>query len=165
MSGTWNEMKWAARAGMRRAFSDFFSPIHWLLTDKPYRSGMTSAEYSRRIAEGLSAADKAKADLAAANRRVEKELVAARNDAGMRIAQAERLAQQMIEEAKDRAASEGARIVAAARAEAELEAVKARELLREQVAQLAIKGAEQILKREVEPRVYKEILRRLKTEL
>ena len=165
MSGTWNEMKWAARAGMRRAFSDFFPPIHWLLTDKPYHSGMTGAEYSRRIAEGLSAADKAKADLAAANRRVEKELVAARNDAGMRIAQAERLAQQMIEEAKDRAASEGARIVAAARAEAELEAVKARELLREQVAQLAIKGAEQILKREVEPRIYEEILRRLKTEL
>ena len=80
-------------------------------------------ERASRIADGLSAADKAKADLAAANTRVEQQLSAARDDAARRLADAERLAQQMIEEAKARAADEGAKIVAAARAEAEQEAV------------------------------------------
>ena len=76
-------------------------------------------ERAKKIAEGLSAADKAKSDLAAANQRVEQQLSAARDDAAKRLADAERLAQQTIEEAKTRAAEDGAKIVAAARAEAE----------------------------------------------
>ena len=122
-------------------------------------------ERAKKIAEGLSAADKAKSDLAAANQRVEQQLSAARNDAAKRLADAERLAQQTIEEAKARAAEEGAKIVAAARTEAEQESVKAREALREQVAALAVKGAEAILKREVNPGVHAELLTRLTTEL
>ena len=84
-----------------------------------------------------------------ANQRVEQQLSAARDDAAKRLADAERLGQQMVEEAKTRASEEGAKIIAAARAEAEQEAVKAREVLREQVAGLAVKGAEAILRREV----------------
>ncbi len=122
-------------------------------------------ERAKKIAEGLSAADKAKADLAAANKRVEAQLSAARDDAAKRLADAERLAQQMVEEAKGRAAEEGAKIIAAAKAEAEQEAVKAREALRSQVAGLAVKGAEQILKREVNASVHAELLGRLKAEL
>jgi F-type H+-transporting ATPase subunit b len=122
-------------------------------------------ERAQKIAEGLSAADKAKADLAQANKRVEEQLSAARNDASQRLADAERLAQQLIEEAKTRASEEGAKIVAAARAEAEQEVIKAREALREQVAALAVKAAEQILKREVNAGVHAELLGRLKTEL
>jgi len=122
-------------------------------------------ERAKKIAEGLSAADKAKSDLAAANTRVEQQLAAARDDAARRLADAERLAQQTIEESKARAAEEGAKIVAAARAEAEQESVKAREVLREQVAALAVKGAEAILKREVNASVHAELLTRLKTEL
>jgi F-type H+-transporting ATPase subunit b len=118
-----------------------------------------------KIREGLSAADKAKADLAAANQRVEKELSAARNDAAQRLADAERLAQSMIEEAKSKAGEEGAKIVAAARSEAEQEAVKAREALRDQVASLAVKGAEQILRREVDANVHAALLGQLKAEL
>jgi F-type H+-transporting ATPase subunit b len=71
----------------------------------------------------------------------------------------------MIEEAKQRASDEGAKIIAAARAEAEQEAVKAREVLREQVAALAVKGAEQILRREVNAGVHAELLNRLQAEL
>jgi F-type H+-transporting ATPase subunit b len=122
-------------------------------------------ERAKKIAEGLSAADKAKADLAAANKRVEAQLSAARDDAAKRLADAERLAQQMVEEAKGRAAEEGAKIIAAAKAEAEQEAVKAREALRAQVAGLAVKGAEQILRREVNASVHAELLGRLKAEL
>jgi F-type H+-transporting ATPase subunit b len=122
-------------------------------------------ERAKKIAEGLSAADKAKADLVAANQRVEQQLSAARDDAAKRLADAERLAQQMIEEAKSRASEEGAKIVSAARAEAQQEAMKARETLREQVAGLAVKGAEAILRREVNPAVHADLLSRLKSEL
>ena len=122
-------------------------------------------ERAKKIADGLSAADKAKADLAAANTRVEQQLSAARDDAAKRLADAERLAQQMIEEAKGRANDEGAKIIAAAKAEAAQEAVKAREALRDQVAALAVKGAEQILRKEVNPSVHADLLGRLKTEL
>ena len=122
-------------------------------------------ERAKKIAAGLSAADKAKAELAEANKRVEQQLSAARDDASKRLADAEHLAQQMIEEAKGRASEEGAKIVAAARAEAEQEALKARESLREQVAGLAVKGAEAILRREVNAGVHAELLGRLKAEL
>lgn len=122
-------------------------------------------ERAAKIAAGLSAADKAKAELAAANARVEKQLSSARDDVARRLADAERLAQSMIEEAKGRAAAEGAKILEQARADAAQEAVKAREALRESVAALAVKGAEQILQREVNAGVHADLLGRLKAEL
>ena len=122
-------------------------------------------ERAAKIAAGLSAADKAKSELSNANKRVEEQLSSARNDAAQRLADAERLAQSMIEEAKTRASDEGAKIIAAAKAEAEQESLKAREALRSQVATLAVKGAEQILKREVNAGVHAELLARLQTEL
>jgi F-type H+-transporting ATPase subunit b len=120
---------------------------------------------AQKISDGLSAADKAKAELTTANKRVEEQLAAARIDAAGRLADAERLAQSMVEEAKTRASDEGSKIVAAAKAEAEQESIKAREVLREQVAMLAVKGAEQILKREVSASVHADLLNRLKVEL
>ena len=122
-------------------------------------------ERAKKIAEGLSAADKAKAELSQANTRVEQQLSAARDSAAKRLADAERLAHQTIEEAKSRASEEGAKIVAAARAEAEQESVRAREMLRDEVAALAVKGAEQILRREVNASVHADLLNRLKMEL
>jgi F-type H+-transporting ATPase subunit b len=122
-------------------------------------------ERAAKIREGLSAADKAKAELTAANLRVEQELSSARNDAAQRLADAERLAHSMVEEAKGKASEEGAKIIAAAHAEAEQESAKARESLREQVAALAVKGAEQILRREVDAKAHADLLNQLKAEL
>jgi F-type H+-transporting ATPase subunit b len=122
-------------------------------------------ERAKKIADGLSAADKAKSELSNANKRVEQQLSAARDDAAKRLADAERMAQQMVEEAKGKATVEADKIIAAARAEAEQESVKARQVLRDQVAGLAVKGAEQILKREVNAGVHAELLSRLKAEL
>ena len=122
-------------------------------------------ERAKKIADGLSAADKAKSELSAANQRVEVQLSAARNDAAKRLADAERLAQQIVEEAKGKAVVEADKIIAAAKAEAEQESVKAREVLREQVAGLAVKGAEAILRKEVNAGVHAELLGRLKAEL
>ncbi len=122
-------------------------------------------ERAAKIADGLAAADKAKAQQAEGSKRVEAELGKARTDAAQRISDAERRAQAIVEEAKARANEEGNKIVAAARAEAEQQLVKAREALREQVAVLAVKGAEQILRKEVNPAVHADLLSRLQTEL
>ncbi|MEY3953674.1 MAG: hypothetical protein RLZZ397_554 [Pseudomonadota bacterium] len=122
-------------------------------------------ERAVKIAEGLAAADKARTDLAAANQRVEEELNKSRNDSATRLADAERRAQALIEEAKARATDEASKIVASARQEAQAEIHKVREALRDEVAALAVKGAEQILRREVNAGVHAELLNRLKAEL
>jgi F-type H+-transporting ATPase subunit b len=122
-------------------------------------------ERALKISEGLAASEKAKSELSVANKRVEEELSKSRNEAAARLADAERRAQTVLEEAKARANDEAAKIVAAARQEAEQQIIKAREALREDVANLAVKGAEQILQREVNASVHGELLGRLKTEL
>ena len=122
-------------------------------------------ERARKIAEGLAAADKAKSELSVANRRVEEELAKSRNESALRLAEAERRGQVMIEEAKARATEEGGKIIAAAKVEAEQQTVKARESLREQVAALAVKGAEQILRKEVDANAHAALLTQLKSEL
>ena len=122
-------------------------------------------ERAQKIADGLAAADKAKSELASANSRVEQEMAQSRNETASRLADAERRAQGIIDEAKGRATEEGNKIIAAAKAEAEQQAVQAREALREQVAVLAVKGAEQILRKEVNAGVHADLLSRLKTEL
>ena len=122
-------------------------------------------ERAAKIADGLAAADKAKSELASANARVEQELAQSRNETASRLADAERRAQAIIEEAKARATDEGNKIIAAAKLEAEQQAVQVREALREQVSVLAVKGAEQILRKEVNAGVHADLLSRLKTEL
>ena len=122
-------------------------------------------ERVRKIADGLAAADKAKAELSSANKRVESELASSRTETAARLADAERRGQTIIEDAKLKAAEEASKIIAAAKAEAEQQTIKARETLREQVAALAVKGAEQILRKEVNAGVHADLLGRLKTEL
>ncbi len=122
-------------------------------------------ERAKKIADGLAAADRGKADLAAAEKRVQAELATARDEGLKRIGDAEKRAQLMIEEAKKTASEEAARIIANAKADAEQQLTKAREELRGEVATLAVKGAEQILKREVNAAAHADLLNQLKTEL
>jgi F-type H+-transporting ATPase subunit b len=122
-------------------------------------------ERSKRIADGLAAADKAKADLASAERRVADELKKARDGAAELRSGAERQAGQLLEEAR----AEAGRIVAAAKKaaedEASLAAQRAKDQLRDQVAQLAVAGAERILRREIDANRHAELLADLKNEL
>lgn len=120
---------------------------------------------AKKIAEGLAAADQGKQAMAAAEKRVQIELASARDEGAKRIADAEKRAQLVAEEIKQQAQAEAARIVAQAKAEAEQQVTKAREELRGQVAGLAVKGAEQILKREVNAAAHADLLSQLSTEL
>ncbi|NMM37707.1 MAG: F0F1 ATP synthase subunit B [Glaciimonas sp.] len=122
-------------------------------------------ERAKKIADGLAAAERGKAEMQAAEKHVLIELAAARDEGQKRISEAEKRGQLIIEEAKKTAFDEAARIIAAARADADQQAVKAREELRGQVATLAIQGAEQILKREVNASVHADLLNQLKAEL
>jgi F-type H+-transporting ATPase subunit b len=122
-------------------------------------------ERAKKIADGLAAADRGKADLAAAEKRVQAELSTARDEGQKRIGDAEKRAQLIIEEAKKTASEEAARIIANAKADAAQQVTKAREDLRGEVATLAVKGAEQILKREVNAAAHADLLTQLKTEL
>lgn len=122
-------------------------------------------ERAAKIAEGLAAADKAKSELASANKRVDEQLAQTRTETTKLLGDAEKRAAAIVEEAKRKAEEEAARIIAAAKADADQQVVRAREALRDQVAALAVKGAEQILKKEVNAGVHADLLARLKTEL
>jgi F-type H+-transporting ATPase subunit b len=122
-------------------------------------------ERAEKISHGLAAAEHAKIELSNVHREVETRMAATRSESAAVLADAERRAQQIIDEAKSRASEEAARIVASARDEALQEAVKVRESLRGEVAVLAVKGAEHILRKEVNAQVHADLLSRLKSEL
>jgi F-type H+-transporting ATPase subunit b len=71
----------------------------------------------------------------------------------------------MVDEAKTTAKAEGDRLVAGAKAEITQEVARAKETLREQVAALAVAGAEKILRREVDAKAHAQMLAGLKSEL
>lgn len=122
-------------------------------------------ERAEKIASGLAAADRGKAEMAEAAKRAQAELASARDEGQKRVGDAEKRAQAIIEDAKKTASEEAARIIAAAKADAEQQVTRARDELRAQVATLAVKGAEQILKREVNATAHADLLNQLKTEL
>ena len=119
----------------------------------------------KTIADGLAAADRGRAELAQANQKVEAELARSRAENQTRLAEAEKQGTLLIEQAKKDAEAEKARIVAQAKAEAALETQRAKEQLRNAVADLAVKGAEQILRREVNASAHADLLNQLKAQL
>ena len=128
---------------------------------------LTKAMDDRRqkIADGLAAADKGKADLAQAQARISLIEASAKTENHARMLEAEKQAASIIDEARREAEAEKARIIAQAKLDAEQEVQRAREGLRSDVAALAVKGAEQILKREVDAKTHAELLDQLKAQL
>jgi len=118
-------------------------------------------EREAKIRDGLAAAEKGKAALAEASSKSDEELKAARTQAQDTIAADNKQATQLGEKAKGDATAEQQRIIASGHAEVEQMAAQARDALRKQVADLAVSGAEQILKREVDAKAHAEILDRL----
>jgi len=139
----------------------------WWFTARYVWPPITTAldERSKKIADGLAAADKAKADLHAAEQRVEAELKKARESATEVRTVAEKQASGLLEDAR----TEAARIVSAAKKAAEEEAAlaaqRAKEQLQDQVALLAVAGAERILRREIDAGKHADLLSNLKNEL
>ena len=122
-------------------------------------------ERNRRIADGLAAAERGKQELEQASQRTAEMIREARQQAQDVLAQADKRAAQMVEEAKQAARTEGDRMLAAAKAEIGQEVSRAREALRVQVATLAVTGAEQILRREVDAKTHAELLASVQNQL
>jgi F-type H+-transporting ATPase subunit b len=115
----------------------------------------------QRVADGLAAAERGQKDLAAAESRVEELVRGARARALAIEQQAQTRANEIVETAKQTAQTEGARLVESARARVALDAQKARDELRGQVAALAVSGAARILEREIDPRTHAQLLDKL----
>jgi F-type H+-transporting ATPase subunit b len=122
-------------------------------------------ERKLKIAEGLSAADRAGRDLEQAQLKASENLNEAKQKASEIIDQANRRANQVVEDAKAQARIEGERIIAQAQAEIDREINAAREQLRREVAVLALAGAERVLGSEVNQTAHKQLLDQLAAEL
>ncbi|HVP08619.1 MAG TPA: F0F1 ATP synthase subunit B [Burkholderiales bacterium] len=119
----------------------------------------------KQIADGLAAAEQGKRSLETSAKQAEQAIQDARGRAAEIIEHAEKRGAQMIDEAKTAAKAEGDREKAAAKAEIQQEAQRAREQLREQVAALAVAGAEKILRREVDAKAHADLLDGIKKQL
>ena len=115
-------------------------------------------ERKTRIADGLAAADKGQMAEQEGRKAAEQVISEAKSQASEIIARAEKRDSEMIDEAKVEAKQEGERIMTAARAEIDTELNKAKETLRGQVSELAVAGAQKILKREVDAKAHADIL-------
>jgi F-type H+-transporting ATPase subunit b len=122
-------------------------------------------ERAKKISEGLAAAERGNRSLDDAHKRIAQLESEARARAQAIIADNEKRGLSIVDEAKAQAKAEGDRLIAAARAEAQQEMVRVKTALRDQVAALAIAGAEQILKREVNAQVHADLLNQLKAKL
>lgn len=122
-------------------------------------------ERKQKIAEGLSAADRAERDLELAQEKASANLKDAKDKASEIIEQANRRANQIVEEAKDQARVEGERLIAKAQSEIDQEINRAREELRKEVSALALSGAQQVLAREVNRDSHKQLLDDLAAQL
>jgi F-type H+-transporting ATPase subunit b len=122
-------------------------------------------ERAKKIADGLAAAERGKHELELASRRSADSLREGKEKYAELLTQAEKQAARIIEEAKAQAKVEADRIIAGGKAEAEQEALRAREALRDQVAALAVAGAEKILRREVDAKAHAELLAAIQQDL
>ena len=122
-------------------------------------------ERSKKIALGLAAAEKGQQELAQANQNSEVIIREARTRATEIIDQAHRRATDLVEQAKATATQEGQRLVAAAQQQIDLEAQRARDTLRKEVAQLAVSAASKLLEREIDPRAHADLISKFATQI
>jgi F-type H+-transporting ATPase subunit b len=143
-----------------------FALFIWFTVTKIWPLLLTKIEARQKlIADGLAEAERGRSSLADAKVQTEALLKEARERAQEIVAQAEKQAVQRIEESKGAAKVEGERQLAAAQAQIDQEVQSAKSVLRDQVAKLAVAGAEKILRREVDANAHADMLNQLKAQL
>jgi F-type H+-transporting ATPase subunit b len=129
----------------------------------PLLNAMQARE--RKIAEGLAAADRGEQALTEARGKADAIVREARERANQIIDHAQHRANELVEQAKTTASAEGARLVAAAEQQIELETTRARESLRREVAGIAVGAAAKLLGREIDARKHADLLDQLAAEV
>ena len=122
-------------------------------------------ERKARISEGLAAAARGEKDLEEAREKVSESLAEAKDQAQQIINQAQKRANEIVDQAKESAREEADKTVAAASVEIEQQISAAREQLRKEVSTIALSGAEQILKREIDAKAHADLLDELATQI
>ena len=122
-------------------------------------------ERATKIAEGLAAAERGKQSLELASKHSAETVREGKEKVVELLVQAEKQSQKIIEEAKVQARIEADKVIAGAKAEIEQEAARAKEALRERVAELAVAGAEKILRREIDAKAHADLLARIRQDL
>ena len=118
-----------------------------------------------KIADGLAAAERGAHEKELAEQRAKERLHQAKQQSADIVSRAEKRAVEIVEEAKDSAKLEGERIVTAAKAEIDKEVNKAREVLRIKVGELAVAGAEKILRKEINADAHKDIIESIASQV
>lgn len=118
-----------------------------------------------KIADGLAAGERGLHEQQLAEKGAKEKLHDAKQQAAEIVTKAEKRATEIIDESKDEARVEGDRLLVAAQAEIEMEMNKAREQLRSRVAELAVVGAEKILRREINADTHKDIVDAVAAEI
>jgi F-type H+-transporting ATPase subunit b len=119
----------------------------------------------KEIADGIAAGEKGYKELADAKLGADGILADARQKAVQVVDIAHKRSSDLVGEAKNLATSEGARLIAQARAEAVNEQTRARDNLRKEVAALAVAGATKVLGREVDAKTHAALLDELAAQL
>ena len=122
-------------------------------------------ERNGRISEGLAAAERGQKDLEEAQSKVSDSLKDAKQQAQEIINQAQKRANEIVDEAKDIARDEADKIKVAASSDIDQQINSAREQLRKEVSGIALAGAEQILKREVDADTHGAVLDELVAQI
>jgi F-type H+-transporting ATPase subunit b len=122
-------------------------------------------ERAKKIASGLAAAEKGQQDFAQAEARAAGVIEEARTRANQIVDAASRRANELVDAAKQSAQAEGDRLLAGAKQQIELEASRAREELRRQVADLTVRSAAKVLGREIDAAKHADILGKLAAEI
>ena len=122
-------------------------------------------ERQRKIAQGLAAAEEGEKELSQAREKADAIIREARERANQIIDHAQHRANEVIEQAKGTATTEGARIVAAAQQQIELDTTRAKESLRREVAGIAVGAAAKLLGREIDARAHADLLEQLAEEI
>ena len=119
----------------------------------------------KQIADGLAAGEQGRQSLASTEKRIADMMTEAKTRSSEIIAQGDKLKTETIEAAKAQAKIEADRILAGAKSEIEQEIMRAKEALRNQVADLAVAGATKILKREVDAKAHTDLLAAIRQQL
>jgi F-type H+-transporting ATPase subunit b len=122
-------------------------------------------ERQRKIAQGLAAAEEGEKELSQARDKADAIIREARERANQIIDHAQHRANELLEQAKGAASAEGARIVAAAQQQIELDTMRAKESLRREVAGIAVGAATKLLGREIDARAHADLLEQLAEQI
>jgi len=122
-------------------------------------------ERKKKIADGLAAAEKGQEQIILAEKKAIGVIREAKEQSSEIVTLAQKRANEIVEESKDTAKKEGERLLLAAKAQIEQEMQQAKEGLRQQVADLALNAAEQILNAEIDKTKHQDIITKVSKQL